>query len=141
MDCLREDAHSLEPKKSSPDAFQTVPEVAPPYGQAPAGGTRWILGARECRVVVSSVGACWNQERDLSDHSPQSQGYLKERRDWPRGPRGTRIQTAALVFASFFSYFHPTFRSEVGGVLGKRMAETPLPLHNSRDEIVGTPLH
>ena len=28
----------------------------------PAGGTRRIVGAQECRVVVSHVGSCWNQE-------------------------------------------------------------------------------
>ena len=57
-------------------------------------------------------------------------------------PRASRHEDPeALVFASFFSSFHPTFRSEGGGVLGKRVAETLLPLHYSRDEIVGTPLH
>ena len=60
----------------------------------------------------------------------------------PRASRASRYEDPeALVFASFFSSFHPTFRSEGGGVLGKRVAETPLPLHHSRDEIVGTPLH
>ena len=57
-------------------------------------------------------------------------------------PRAFRHEDPeALVFASFFSSFHPAFRFEGGGVLGKRVAETPLPLHHSRDEIVGTPLH
>ena len=56
-------------------------------------------------------------------------------------PRASRHEDPeALVFASFFS-FHPTVLSEGGGVLEKCVAETPLPLHHSRDEIVGTPLH
>ena len=91
--------------------------MAPPYGQAPAGGTRRILGA-----FTSEPGI------------PQGEEGL--------APRASRHENPeALVFASFFSSFHPIFRFEGGGVLGKRMAETPLSLHHSRDEIVGTPLH
>ena len=91
-------------------------------------------------MVVSHVGACWNQERDLPDHSPQSQGVSQGEEGL--APRASRHEDPeALVFASFFSSFHPTFRSEGGGALEKRVAETPLPLHHSRDEIVGTPLH
>ena len=72
-------------------AFRTVPRGTSIWPGL-ADGTHRALGARECRVVASPVGSCWNQERDRPDLSPQSQRFLRERRERPQGRLGTRMQ-------------------------------------------------
>ena len=51
--------------------------------------------------------------------------------------RASRHENAeALIFTSFFSYFHPVFCYREG-VSQERAAETPLPLHHAGDDISG----
>ena len=94
-------------------------------------GSLGVERARECVSRVCCHGNTDGESGDLRDHSSQSEGRFGESRDRPRGPRGTRIRTAHFFWSSPYSshLFHQVFHIEGGGVLGERVADTPLPHH------------
>ena len=60
---------------------------------------------------------------------PRARGVSKRGGIDPEGLEARGSGQQHFVLSSFFSSFHPSFRFEGGGVLGKRLAETPLPHH------------